>query len=213
MASLLITGKGDQKWVNRSAREREFSRTAGAFAFASLALNIILVAAIIYVAALPREKAVVIAQQRDGSYAPYSEAGTPDEAGKKKLLADWVADWRVGLTDPTSLAARQTAALVSNRPGSDVATQVRDYNQQVADGSLTVVPTVRSVTCSGADCEMDWDETVTSGTKVSQHAMRAYATIGFDDANLNLHDDPLTNPYGMYLQKLRVVEIGVNHAH
>ncbi len=37
--------------------------------------------------------------------------------------------------------------------------------------------------------------------------MRAYVTVGFDDPHVALHNDPLTNPFGMYVKTLRVVEI------
>ncbi|MGP6190435.1 MAG: hypothetical protein ACLPSH_10230 [Vulcanimicrobiaceae bacterium] len=217
MASQLIGGGRNQEWVNRGARERAFTRFAGTGFFVLLGALVFETALFAYVASLPREKAVIIAEQRDGSYAPYSEAQAPDEGGKIKLLADWVASWRLGSSDPKSLSAIQTAALIPTGLGAgDVAREVRDYNQQVADGGLTVTPIVRSAVGSGSgfDYEVDEDETVAVPLKApTQRALRIYVTIAFDDARVNLHNDALMNPYGMYVKSLRVVEVNVGHAH
>jgi hypothetical protein len=212
MASLLIGGSKDQEWINRGARDRAEARYAKTISFALLVALIFALVGDFYLGSLPRERAVPIVEQRDGSWMPYSTQA-PDILGEQHLLADWVAGWRLGSSDPQSLQARQVAALLLPPSGgsNDVVTEVQSYNQQLADRHLTVAPTVRYVNCSGYDCEMDWDETVTDGLRSSQHAMRAYVTIAFDDAHVNLHNDPLMNPYGMVLRTLRVVEVGRAH--
>ncbi len=209
MSSLLLGGNRNQEWINRGATERAAARFSRGGFFASMTLNLILVVAIAYVASLPREKAVVIAEQRDGSYAPYG-VQAQDERGEQRLLADWFADWRLGSTDPNSMQAQQTAALIL--PSSDVARQVQAYNQDVASRDLSVAPNVRSVVCAGFDCVVDWDETVTDGVTKTPHALRGYVTIAFADAKVALHNDGLLNPFGMYVPSLRVVEVGVNRA-
>jgi type IV secretory pathway TrbF-like protein len=207
MAAILIGGNANQEWVNRGARERAFTRFAASGFFALLVVVIFETAALVYVGSLPREKAVIVAEQRDGSYAPYAADVTPDQAGKVKLIADWFASYRLASTDPTSFAARQTAALIV--AGGDVAKQVHDYNQSVVDTGSRVAPVVRSVEGSGFEYQIDWDETIVvpGASTRTQHAMRAYVTIAFQDALVNLHNDPLTNPYGLYVKSLRVVEV------
>jgi hypothetical protein len=207
---VLIGGKKTQDWVNRGARDRAFARFTGTGFFALLIALIFSVAGNVYLGSLPREKGIPFAEHRDGSYAPYETQG-PDVLGEQHLLADWVAGWRLGSNDPQSLQARQVAALLLPSGSDDVVRQVQAYNQQLADRHLTVAPSVRYVNCSSYECKMDWDETVTEGLMRSQHAMRAYVTIAFDDSHVNLHNDPLMNPYGMYIRNLRVVEVGRAH--
>jgi len=203
--ALLLGGQRNQDWINRGARERAFTRFAAAGFFALLGVVVFETAALVYVGSLPREKAVVVAQQRDGSYQPYAENVTPNQAGIMMLLGNWVAAWRLGSNDARSLPARQVAALIPG-PG-DVLDQVKAYNQSIADGGFRVAPIVRPPTCSAFECEVDWDETVSSADRRFAHSMRAYVTVGFDDPHVALHNDPLTNPFGMYIKTLRVAEI------
>ena len=82
MAATLIGGHDNQNWINRGARERAFTRFASTGFFALLVVVIFETAALVYVGSLPREKAVIVAEQRDGSYAPYMAEVVPDQAGR-----------------------------------------------------------------------------------------------------------------------------------
>lgn len=205
----LIGGQRDQPWINRGAKDRAFASFSGTVAVIALVIVVFLLGILGYVASLPREVPVIVAEQRDGSYAPYANATAPDDAAKRKALADWIGAWRLGCNDPTLLCAREVSQLVLNEPNSPVAAQVRDYNQSVADGRLAVNPIVRSVTGSGTDFAVDWDEHVTQArsTMHVERAMRAYLSVAYNQNLVALHADPLLNPYGMYVRELRVVEI------
>jgi type IV secretory pathway TrbF-like protein len=205
----MIGGNRDQQWINRGAKDRAFAAFSGTIAVIALAIVIFVLGILGYVASLPREVPVIIAEHRDGSYAPYATAIAPDDGAKKKALADWIGAWRLGCNDPTLLCAREVSQMILSDPTTTVATQVRDYNQSVADGRLDVNPVVRSVSGAGTDFVVDWDERVTQArsTLNVERAMRAYITIGLSQRLVALHADPLLNPYGMYVRDLRVVEI------
>jgi type IV secretory pathway TrbF-like protein len=99
--------------------------------------------------------------------------------------------------------------MVLSEPNSSVAAQIQAYNQSVAEARLTVNPVVRYVSGGATDYQVDWDEEVDQPRAAlrTQHAMRAYVTVAFDQNLVALHADPLLNPYGMYVRDLRVVEI------
>ena len=210
----IIGGKQNQPWVSRGALDRENAKTAWIVAGVFGSLLSLSVAGNVYGLTVPHEVPVIIAQQRDGSYAPYAQNLTPDVAGAQKLLADWFGAFRLGDNDPKSFPARQTAALVPDGEGApDGAAQaVKAYNQQVSDSGAKVSPTIRNVTCPDKECVVDWDETVTlPAGETTQHAMRAWVTIAYDQRRQLLHNDPLTNPYGLYIATPpRIVE--VSHA-
>lgn len=205
----LIGGKRDQPWINRGAKDRAFASFSGTIAVIALAIVLYLLGILGYVASLPREVPVIVAEQRDGSYASYANAIAPDAGAKKKALADWIGAWRLGCNDPALLCAREVGQMVLNDSNTTVAVQVRDYNQSVADGRLMVNPVVRSVNGSGTDFQVDWDERITQprSTLHVERAMRAYITVAFSQNLVALHADELLNPYGMYVRDLRVIEI------
>ena len=205
----LIGGNRDQPWINRGAKDRAFASFSGTIAVIALAIVVFLLGILGYVASLPREVPVIVAEQRDGSYAPYANVITPDGGAKRKALADWIGAWRLGCNDPTQLCAREVSQMVLNDPNTTVAVQVRDYNQSVVDSRLTVNPIVRSVRESGLDFVVDWDEHVTQqrSTLHVERAMRAFVAVAYSQNLIALHADPLLNPYGMYVRDLRVVEI------
>ena len=206
----IIGGKQNQPWVSRGALDRNSAKIAWGVAFVFGALAAVLIGALAYVASLPREVPVIIAQQRDGSYAPYAQNLTPDAAGEKLLVANWFGAFRLGDRNVKSYAARQTAALVPAGDGApdEAAQVVRSYNEQIAESGAKVVPTIRDVSCVNRECQVDWDEAVTLPKgETTQHAMRAWVSIAYDQARQSLHNDPLTNPYGLYLTKIRIVEV------
>jgi type IV secretory pathway TrbF-like protein len=205
----MIGGNRDQPWIARGAKDRAFASFAGTIAVIALVIIIFMLGILGYVASLPREVPVIVAEQRDGSYAPYASAIAPDAGARRKRLADWVGAWRLGCNDPTKLCAREVSQLVLNDPNSSVAALVRAYNQSIADGRFAVNPIVRSVSGSGTDYAVDWDEHVMQerSTLHLDRAMRAYITIGFSANLVALHGDALLNPYGMYVRDLRVIEI------
>lgn len=209
MASVLRGGR-DQEWINRGARDRADARFAKMLAAGAVALAFFLAIACVYFASLPHEVPVYLGKLASGAFVPYVSQA-PDATEEQHLAAEWVGDWRLGLSTPQSQSARQVAALI----GSDaVASQVRDYYQQVADGGWTVVPTISSVVCAADECQVDWSETYAStGKQTMQRWMVAHLTIGFDDGHVLLHENPLTNPHGMFVKVLRVFEVPVNHAH
>jgi type IV secretory pathway TrbF-like protein len=205
----LIGGNRDQPWINRGAKDRAFASFSGTIAVIALAIVVFLLGILGCVASLPREVPVIVAEQRDGSYAPYANAIAPDAGAKRKALADWVGAWRLGCNNSTLLCAREVSQMVISDASSTVAAQVREYNQSVADGRLVVNPIVRSVSGSGTDFVVDWDEHVTQqrSTMHVERAMRAFVTVAYSQNLVALHVDPLLNPYGMYVRDLRVVEI------
>jgi type IV secretory pathway TrbF-like protein len=210
LATTLIGGSQEQPWVSRGAKDREAARFSRSVAVSALAIAAFELGIIGYFGSLPREVPVILAEQRDGSYMPYAESSTPDEAGKVKLIADWFGDFRVGCNDPSSICARQTSALISNTPGDDIAKTVKAYNASIAASGARVSPTIRYIRGSGTEYEVAWDETVTDRAgDATQHAMRAYVTIAFAQQSVQLHTDGLLNPYGLWIKgPLRIIEMG-----
>ena len=208
MDATLIGGKRNQAYVARGALDRSAARFASAGFFASLGLNFFLVAALAYVGSLPREKPVIITQHDNGAYTSFTENATPSDAGTTLLLGHWFAACRIGSNDPHSMSAQQCAALI---PGTgDVKQSVADNNQAIADSRATVSPNIRSirgVTGAPYEYEIDADETVSTGQTHEVRSLVAYVTIAYDDARANLHD-PVLNPFGVYVQKLQITQMG-----
>jgi hypothetical protein len=201
-----ILGGNAQEWVNRGARERAFARFSGSAFLASAIFNVVLVGALCYVASLPREVPYWLSQTHSGAYENWP-AAAPNDAGTRYMIACWLADWRIANNDPHSLSFRRTAALIARGSGDEVARQVRAHDQEVLDGGLVVTPTVRTMDCSGYECAADWDETVKGASGPTTRFFHADITIGFDSANTNLRNDPLLNPFGLYVKSLRIAEM------
>lgn len=208
MSATLIGGRRNQPYINRGALDRLAARFAGGAFFGSLGLNFFLAAGLAYVGSLPREKPVVLVQHDNGAYTSFTENVAPSEVGNVRLLSDWFAAFRLGSNDPQSMSARQVAVLI---PGTgDVKQQVIDYNQSIADSHAVVSPTIRSVRSvagSPFQYEIDEDEVVATQASRVTHSVVAYVTVAFDDARANLHD-PLLNPYGMYIEKVQIAQLG-----
>lgn len=174
----------------------------------SLAVNFGLLAVAAYLGSLPKQTPQVIVQHDNGAYTAFTPNATPNDAGNIMLLSHWFGAFRVGCNDPRGMCARQVAALI---PGTgDVKQQVTDYNQQIADARATVSPDVLSVhNVQGTpfEYEIDENETVTTDATHFTRSLVTYVTIAFDDQRANLHD-PLMNPFGLYIQSMRVAQIG-----
>jgi type IV secretory pathway TrbF-like protein len=204
----MIGERRNQAYLNRGALDRAAARFSSAGFFASLGLNFFLAAGLVYVGSLPREKPVVLVQHDNGTYTAFTENATPNDVGIVQLLSHWFVAFRIGSTDARSMGAQQVAALIPS--SGDVKNQVSEYNQALADSKATVSPNIRSIQSiagSPFEYEIDFDETVTAGTTREVHSMVAYVTIAFDDSHANLHS-ALLNPYGLWIQKLHVSQIG-----
>ncbi len=206
-ATLLGEGR-NQAYLNRGAQDRANARLLGRALMLSLAVNFGSLAVFAYLGSLPKQTPQIIVQHDNGAYTEFAPNATPNDAGNVLLLSHWFGAFRLGCNDPRAMCAGQVAALI---PGTgDVKQQVTDYNQQVADARATVSPdvlSVHSVKGTPFEYEIDENEMVTTDATHFTRSLVAYVTIAFDDQRANLHD-PLMNPFGLYVQSMRVAQIG-----
>jgi hypothetical protein len=206
-----LGGRTDQEFVARGAIDRRTARHAFTLSSGLLALCFLAVVGLIGIGMQSHEKPVILKQLADGSYMPYTENVTPDEASKTFMLTTWFACFRTA-GDPKSVCGTTTAALLDARSAQGVVTQVQTYNQQVADEGATVTPhidAVLKVPTAADEYQVRWDETVKVGVHTEVRSMLATVTVAFADSNVNMHRDVLTNPFGMYIQDLTVIDAGV----
>jgi hypothetical protein len=210
MSATTIAGSTPPAYIDRAAQAYEDKTAWRNVAQVTSITTILAVMASFYFAHLPREVPVLVPVTADGAYMTPIRTTTPDEAGKEKMLHDWIGDCRVG-GDPQSLPMRQCRQLIPSTPqGTAVAQVVAEHNQLVASQGMRVSVTIRSFTPSAAGYEIGWDESLTAaGSGVTTtHAMIAFVSIGFAQQNGLLHGDPWMNPFGMYVTSLRIIDEG-----
>ena len=211
--ALSLGGKKEQAYVAQGALERRAVWILSLVCAGLVAVLLFGVACFAYVASLPHEKPVIIVQNADGSYMPYSEHASPTVLGEKTMLAHWIGCFRQASSDPKSLCAQETAALLDAHDSTDVISQVTAYNAAVAKEGVTVTPKVYGVytaSSSPYEFELRWDETRSDAAgKSTVASMMANVTVAYDDTMASLHTDILTNPFGMYVKSMHVIDLGV----
>jgi type IV secretory pathway TrbF-like protein len=204
-------GLTNQNYIARGATDRRTARIGVLIIAALLGYVFLSLCIMAYLGSLPRERPVVINHYADGSYMPYTENVKPDEAGKVYMLGHWFGCFR-SAAPPSSVCGQTVAALLDQRQSGDVLASVQTYNQAVADAGEKVTPHIDSIVnvpTSPFEYQVSWNETVTVGPKSEVRSMLATAVVAFDDADANLHTDILTNPFGMYITALHVIDTGV----
>jgi type IV secretory pathway TrbF-like protein len=195
-----------QPWLQRYAELRQDRNLWRYVAFGLLTVALLTAGWAIYESRAPKYVLAPFKESRNGQYMPMEEHSVPDEPGKKYLLGQWMAAWRIGCQDDNVQCKQQVTALVLNTTGNVLLTQVQEYVHSVAGKKVTVTMHPYPVQGSGFDYIVDWDESVGGRPPVP---MRAYVTIAFGDRFVEFQNSSWMNPYGMFIsQPIRIVQAG-----